>query len=272
MVAVSDRTEQFTAVFERELRSLARSRSVWVVVAGFAGVLLAVAALAGRSGYVPLVLALLTPAEVAVPVIAVALGYRAVLGDRLRGELAVLKTFPVTPLRYGLGVYCGRFAVVVVAVVGTLAAAAAVVPLLGPESGTLAQTQGLDSPVYYARFVALTVVFAAVLLAVTMLVSSLARTARRGFVLAVASLLVLVAGFDLAVVAGVGRGWIAERGLAVALAASPLSAYRGLVLTYAVEPAVTMPVRAASPLASWLSLAVWLSLSLLTASGLTGVE
>lgn len=269
---MSERTEQFTAVFEREVRALARTRSVWVVASGFAAITLAVAVLSGRAGYVPLVLALLTPTEVLVPALAVALGYRAVLGDRLRGELAVMETFPVTSLRYGLGVYCGRFAVLVAVVAATLAAAAVVVPLLGPTAGTLAQTRGLDSPVYYARYVSLTVVFAAVVLAVTMLVSSLARTARRGFVLAVAALLVLVVGFDLVVVAGVGRQWVAERGLDVALAASPLSAYRGLVLTYAVQPVVTMPVRAASAAASWLSLAAWLSLSLLTASGLTGVD
>ena len=271
-MAVSDRSRKFTAVVERELRAVARSRSVWLLGVGFFGILVAVAALGGQAGYVPLVLALLTPVEVLVPVLVVALGYRAILGDRLRGELKVLDTFPVTPIQYGAGVYCGRLAVVLAVVVVTLLVAAVIVPLSGQSSGALVRTSGLDSPVYYARFVALTIIFAGVLMAITLLVSSVAQSARRGLVLAVGLLLAVVVGFDLVIVAGVGRGWIAEQGLGLALAASPLSAYRGLVMTYAVEPAVTMPVRAASPVASVFSLAVWTTLSLLTASGLTNIE
>jgi ABC-2 type transport system permease protein len=269
---MSDWRTRFTAVFEREVRTLVRSRSVWLVAGGFAAILLTVAGVSGRAGYVPLVLALLTPTEVLVPVLAVTLGYRAVLGDRRSGELQVMQTFPLSALEYGLGVYCGRFAIVAGVVAVTLIAAAAVVPLFGPTAGALAGTRGLDSPVYYARYVSLTVAFAAVVLAVTMVVSSLARTARRGLVFGVAALLVLVVGFDLAVVVGVGQQWVTERGLGVALAASPVSAYRGLVLTYAVAPAVTMPVHAASAVASWLSLAIWWWLSLFTASRLTGLD
>lgn len=271
-MTVSDATQQFTAVFERELRALARSRAVWLLAVGFFALIVAIAVLGGQAGYVPLVLALLTPVEVLVPVLVVALGYRAILGDRLRGELKVLDTFPITPIRYGLGVYCGRLAVALGILVVTLLAAGFVVPLSGGTPNVLAQSGGLDSPVYYARFVALTMVFAGVVLAITLLISSVARSARRGLVSAVGLLLVVVIGFDLVVIAGVGQGWIVERGLAGALAASPLSAYRGLVMTYAVEPAVTMPVRAASPIASVFSLAVWTSLSLLTASALTGIE
>jgi len=272
VIAVSDATRQFTAIFERELRSLVRSRSVWLLALGFFALVVAIAILGGQAGYVPLVLALLTPVEVLVPVLVVALGYRAILGDRLRGVLKVLDTFPVTPIRYGLGVYCGRLAVALGIILVTLLAAAFVVPLSGGSPNVLAQSGGLDSPVYYARYVALTMVFAGVVLAITLLLSSIARSARRGLVSAVGLLLVVVVGFDLVVIAGVGRGWIVERGLGSALAASPLSAYRGLVLTYAVEPAVTMTVRAASPAASVFSLAVWTSLSVLTAAGLTGIE
>jgi len=259
-------------VVEREIRVLGRSRSVWLLGVGFFGIVVTIAVLGGQAGYVPLVLALLTPVEVLVPVLVVALGYRAILGDRLRGELKVLDTFPVTPIRYGFGVYCGRLGVVLVIVVVTLLAAVGIVPLSESTSGILARSGGLDSPVYYARFVALTVVFAGVVLAITLLVSSVARSARRGLVSAVALLLLVVVGFDLAVVAGVGQGWITERGLGLALAVSPVSAYRGLVMTYAVEPAVTMPVRAASPIANVFSLLVWTSLSLLTASGLTDIK
>jgi len=269
---VSDATQQFTAVVEREVRALSRSRSVWLLAIGFFALVVAIAALGGQAGYVPLVLALLTPIEVLVPVLVVALGYRAILGDRLRGELKILDTFPITPIRYGLGVYCGRLGVALGVVVVTLFAAGFVVPLSGDTPNVLAQPGGLDSPVYYARFVALTILFTGVVLAITLLISSVARSARRGLVSAVGLLLVLVVGFDLVIIAGVGQGWIVERGLSEALAASPLSAYRGLVMTYAVEPAVTMPVRAASPIASVFSLAVWTSLSLLTAAGLTGIE
>ncbi|MFB6073236.1 MAG: ABC transporter permease [Halobacterium sp.] len=265
-------TERFTAVVERELRAVLRSRSVWVLAVGFFALTLAAGLFSGRSGYVPLVLALLTPVEVLAPVLVVALGYRAVLGDRLRGELAVFETFPLSPLAYGLGVYCGRLAVALGVVFVTLVATALVVPAFNPSPAALTRTTGLDSPVYYARFVALTLVFVGVVMAVTVLVSSVARTARRGLVWGVALLLLLVVGFDLAIVAGVGQHWITERGLGVALAASPLSAYRGLVMTYAVGPAVTMPVRAAAPVASVASLLVWTALSLLAAAGLTGIE
>lgn len=245
------------AVFEREVLAQRRSRNSWVLGAGFVGVTLGVAVLSGTSGYVPLTLALLTPLEFLVPILATALGYRAVLADRERGEMAILQTYPVSRESYIVGVYGGLLAVLVLIVVGSLALTGLVVPILRPSPAVLSQAGGLDSPVYYVRFVVLTVGFGAVVLAIMVLLSALARHGKRGLVIAIAGLVTLTVGFDLVLVLGLAMGVFQGAVFALSLALSPVSAYRGLVLTAVVGPVVTTPVQAASQPASIVSLLVW---------------
>ena len=255
--------DQFVTVFERELRTLGRTRSIWLLAVGFLGLTLGIALLGGASGYVPLSLSLLTPLELLIPVFAAALGYRAILADRERGELRILQTYPIESETFTGGVYLGRLTGLLCVVIGSLLFAGLLVPIVRPSPAILTRTGGLDSPLLYLRFVVLTAVFAAVLLAVMVLLSATVRNARRGLVLAVVLVLVLAIGFDLAIVLGLAGNLVAPESIPWDLAMSPVSAYRGLVLTYVVALAVTTPIEPAAPLLSIASLLLWFLFSLL---------
>lgn len=259
--------EQFAAVVRRELASLRRERTIWALAAGFTVVVLATALLTEATSYVPLALALLSPLELLVPVLAVALGYRSVLADRERGELTVLRTYPIRSATYVLGVYVGRSLVVVPIVAATVLLAGLVATLSDPQAATLQSTAGLDSPVYYLRFVSLTALYAAVALALAVLLSSTVRSARRGLVLAVLLVLLLAVGLDLAAVVGLAGDVLPPGALEWVLALSPGSAYRSLVLSLVVAPVATAGVGAASPLFGLLGTAAWLLGSLGLAAG-----
>jgi len=223
--------DRLFAVAGRELTTVARTRAFLALAGGFAAIVGALAWTGAPVGYVPLVLDLLTPVEVLVPALALAVGYRAILGDRERGELDVLRTYPVSRPTYVLGVYLGRASALVVAVVGPLLAVAALVPLFGGVGTTVIASHGAaDSPVLYVRFVVLTAAFALVLAAAATAISATAGTTRAGLAVAVAVGLALVVGFDAGLVAGLAGGVLPEDALGVALALSPNGAFRGLVL------------------------------------------
>ena len=260
--------DQFVTVFRRELRTLWRTRSIWILAVGFLGLTLGTALLGGASGYVPLSLSLLTPLELLLPVLTVAFGYRAVLADRERGELRILRTYPIESETFTGGVYAGRLAGLLSIVVGSLLITGVLVPLVRPSPAVLTRTGGLDSPLLYLRFVVLTAVFAAVLLAVMVLLSSTVRNARRGLVLSVILVITLAVGFDLAIILGLAGNLLAPESIPWYLAMSPVSAYRGLVLSYVVSPAVTTSVEPAAPLVSIASLLLWFVFSLMTAAWL----
>ncbi|WP_255198907.1 ABC transporter permease [Halorarius litoreus] len=262
---MTGRAERFTTIFERELRTLARSRSVWLLAIGFFGLTVTAALLSGTSGYVPLALTLLTPLELVLPVFAAALGYRAILADRQRGELSMLRTYPLDGYAYTVGVYCGRLTALLGIIVVTLLLAVILVPVLNPDPAALARTAGLDSPLYYLRFVVLTAAFAAVILAFFIFLSAVVGTARRGLVGAIVGVLVVSIGLDLAIVLGLASGVVNSGALPWYLAVSPASAYRGLVMTYVVAPVTTTPVRPAIPAANAVGLAMWGLLLLLGA-------
>ena len=266
---MTDQKTRFMTVFERELQTLRRTRSVWFLAGGFLALMLGIALVSGTSGYVPLSLTLLTPLELLIPVFAAAIGYRAILTDRTRGELAVLRTYPIISDTYAWAVYCGRLAGFLSIVVGSLLLVGILVPLISPSPAVLTRTSGLDSALYYARFIVLTAVFAAVMLAVIVLLSAIARTARRGLVGGVIVVTLAAVGLDLAIILGLAENLIPQGALPWFLALSPTSAYRGLVMVYVVAPVATTAVRPAAPLASILSLSVWLFLPLFAAGWLT---
>lgn len=193
-----------------------------------------------------------------VPIVAIAFGYRAILGDRRRGELDVLETYPLTPRELVVGVYTGR----AVGLLGTVVLAlglvgGAVVVGRAEPLGRYASHAGADSPLLYARFVVLTALFALSMLAVALAISALVSGTRSALALAVVALVVLLVGLDLALVYGLASGYIGDSSLIHALAVSPLSAYRGLVFETTVLTATGTGPRAASPAASLLGLTVW---------------
>ena len=261
-------SEQFMTVLRHELRTLWRTRSIWMLAIGFLGLTLGTALLGGASGYVPLSLSLLTPLELVLPVLTVALGYRAILADRERGELRILRTYPIESETFIAGVYVGRLTGLLFIVVGSLLIAGVLVPIVRPSPAVLTQSGGLDSPLLYMRFVVLTGVFAAVLLAMMVLLSAIVRNARRGLILSVVLVITLAVGFDLAIILGLAGNLLAPESIPWYLAMGPVSAYRGLVLSYVVAPAVTTPVEPAAPLISIASLSVWFVFSLMTAAWL----
>lgn len=249
--------DRLFAVAGRELTTVVRTRAFLALAGGFAVVIAALAWTAGAVGYVPLVLDLLTPVEVLVPALALAFGYRTVLGDAERGELDVIRTYPVSRATYVLGAYLGRAAALLVAVLVPLSAVALLVPLFGGvETSVIASHAATDSPVRYVRFVVLTAVFALVVMAAAIAVSTNARSSRAGVAVAVTLGVALVVGFDAGIVAGLVGGVVPADALELALGLSPNSAYRGLVLESVVGGVAGAP--ATSPLPSVLGLLAWL--------------
>jgi ABC-2 type transport system permease protein len=258
--------DRLLATADRELTTVVRTRAFLALALGFAVVVVGLAWTGGPAGYLPAVLALLTPVEVLVPALALAFGYRAISGDATRGELDVVRTFPVARSTYVVGVYLGRAAALLVAVLSPLLA---VVPLVALAGGTktdvIASFAGADSFVLYVRFVVLVAGFALVVLAVALAVSTIARSGRSALVAAVTVALLLVVGLDLAVVTGLGVGIVGDAGLGYLLALSPNSAFRGLVLDTVVGAAApTGP--AARPVAAVLGLLAWLVAALALAA------
>ncbi|WP_425604232.1 ABC transporter permease [Halobellus salinisoli] len=221
----------------------------------------------GGGGFVPLTLDLLTFVEVLVPLLAVAFGYRSILGDRRTGELDVLRTFDVSRVAYVGGVYLGRALVLVSLVVGTLLFVGLFVPFLTADIPTFlaVNAAAADSGVRYVRFVALSAAFTLVVLAVTVGISAATRTVRTAFALALALAVALVLGIDTALVAGLAGGVLAEDGFAALLALSPNSAFRGLVLSSAVGVVGGAEVAAGKPLLNGVGLLVWWTGSLAVA-------
>lgn len=247
-------------VIERELRTVVRTRSFLVLSLGFTAVVLGLAWIGGTTGFVPVVLTLLTPMEVLVPALALAFGYRAVLGDARRGELEVLRTYPVTRLELVLGVYLGRIAALLVAVMVPLLLAGIMTAVLsGPRSTVFEAHGGADSALLYLRFVVLTAGFAAVGLAVALVVSTAVSSLRAAVAAGAALLIMLVVGFDLGVVAGLAGGVVPDALLQVVLALSPNSAYRSLVFDTVVAPVGFSGARTAPAVLNVIGLTLWLA-------------
>lgn len=257
--------DRLLAAVERELTTVLRTRAFLALAVGFAAVVIGLTWTGGAAGYLPAVLTLLTPVEVLVPALALAFGYRAIRGDATRDELAVVRTFPVSRSTYVLGVYLGRAAALLVAVLVPLLAVVPVVVLTGgTKTDVIASFAGADSFVLYVRFVVLVAAFALVALAVALAVSTTARSDRSALVAAITVALLVVVGLDLAVVIGLGVGLVGDAGLGYLLALSPNSAFRSLVLETVVGAAApagptTHPAVAVFGLLAWLVAALALA-------------
>lgn len=252
------------AIAARELVTLARTRSYPALLFGAVVVVVGFGVAGGAAaGYLPAAADLLLPMELLVGVVGVAVGYGAIAADARRGELDVLGTYPVPAWAYVLGVYLGRALGVLAAVVVPLALVGGYVALAA-ESGTdvLATHGGVDSAVLFVRFVALSGAFALVALALALVASALAWSRGTAILLAVLVFGFVLVGGDLVLLRGVGSGRLGQGGVTTALALSPTSAYRGLVLETVVPTVFGADRRFASPLASALGLLAWTVLSL----------
>lgn len=257
------RSEQLRAVAQREFDTLVRSRAYALLAAVFGLIIVGFPLVGGVGGYLPVVLDLLWPVEVLIPVLAFGFGTWTVLADAQRGELEVIRTYPVTRGTYVLGVYLGRAVGLLVAILLALLVVAVAVALLRePATSVLASHGTVDSPAYLVRFAVLSAGYGLVALALAMAVSSLARSRRSGVAAGAVAVLAVVVGLDLAVVLGLGHGLLGEGTLALALGISPPSAFRGLVLSSAAGGFVETGPAAASVPASVAGLLGWLVVGL----------
>jgi len=261
------RRDAFWAVFAREVRAASRSWTYGLLALAVTAVVFG-AARAGSgpsAGYVPTVVDVLLVVEVLVPAVAVAVGYRAVVDDAERGRLEVFDTYPLPASAYIGGVYAGRaVALLGVLLVPLAALGVHVATTAGPETAVFATHRGVDSPLLFVRFLALTAVFALVALAFAVALSAVAGSRRRAILLALVGLLIVVAGADIGVFGAMTGGIGVD--LDTLLALSPSSAYRGLVFETVLYVAFTGRSAFVSVPAAAASLAAWGLGSLLAAT------
>jgi ABC-type transport system involved in multi-copper enzyme maturation permease subunit len=245
--------DRFWRVFAREVQAAVRTRSflALTLVTGVAIFGVATAGGGPAGGYVPTVVDVLVVVEILVPTVAFAVGYRAMADPIARGELDVMETYPLPTWGYVGGTYAGR-AVVLMAVVGVPLAALGVHVAMtaGPETSVFASHRGVDSPLLYLRFLALTLLYGLVSLSLVVLLSVIAGSRSRALVLALAGGLVLTVGGDVAVFAALDGGLLTSDSLGGALAVTPAGAYRGLVFDQVLYVAV--PTRS-SFVSGWLA-------------------
>lgn len=249
--------QAFGPIAWRELQTVVRTRSYLLLSIGLLAVFVGLLRGDGfEGGYVPSAVDLLLPLELLVPLVAVALGYRAFSGDN--DDRPVVRTYPVSTPALVVGVFTGRFVGLAGIVGGPLAVVGGIVAATGgAPSRVFATHGGVDSPVLFIRFIALTLCFGAVVLAMAMAVSVLVRTGQAALAAALAVLVAVVAGGDLLVLVGLTADAVTDEMLETILALSPNSAYRGLVLELVVgvatdeAGAIDVPV-AVGGLAGWL--------------------
>ncbi|WP_158854253.1 ABC transporter permease subunit [Halorhabdus sp. CUG00001] len=256
---MTDQRRRTLSVAQRSFESVLRNRTLVVVAVGYALSIVGFAWVSSGGGYLALSLNLLTPLEVLVPLVAFAVGYHSILGDRTRGELAVFRTYPLSGRSYVLGVYLGRLAALLVAVLVPLVLASGVVVFFQEESvSVIASHETVDTPIVYVRLFVLTAAFAATALAVAIGVSALAGSRASGIALSMGAVLTLLVGLDFGLVAGLATDLIGAGTLEALLAVSPLSAFRGLVLELVVAPIAAEPIAGGvHPVWAMLGLAMW---------------
>ncbi|WP_271008943.1 ABC transporter permease [Paucibacter sp. B51] len=197
-----------------------------------------------------------------IPLIALLLGFDAVVGERERGSLDLLLALPITRLELLLGKYLG------------LAAALSLSTLSGfaVVAGLLWQQFGWAGLYHYLGFVLSALLLGLAFLSLAVLLSVLARERTRASGLAIALWFFFVLVFDLVLlgllVAGAGGGWLAGDALAYALLLNPADVFRILNI-FSLEDMRTLyglgtlvPPAMAKPWLMGLVMGVWIVLPL----------
>jgi len=254
-------------VVDRELRTLVRNRALLVVAAAFFAVIVGLGALSrdAAGGYVSLTYDLLLVVEVLVPTIAFAFVFRSIRGDDERGELDVIRTYPISRLEYVLGVFLGRALGLLVLVLAAFGVAGALASGSGGAPQTFLATHDAgDTVLVFVRFVLLVAIYALVVAALALAVSAATRTNRGALAAAVGGVVVIAIGLDLALLTLVSSDVIGGNAIALFEGLSPASAFRGLVFELALGPALAAEPGdgMASPLVCSISLLGWLALGL----------
>lgn len=260
----NSRLNPIQVVATRELFTVARARGHLALFVGFLAVVVGIGVTGGEPRYLPTIADLLLPIELLVPTVALAVGYRPIASDTQRGELAVLDTYPLTSSQYVLGIFLGRAIAIVAMLTLPLVLVGGYLTVTTTETPSLLATQqGIDSPIIFARFLVLTLLFGLTILGLSLALSALARSRRTALILAGAALIFVVVVLDLLLLRGFTSGQLGTDGLLTALALSPTSAYRGLVFetvlgTPGLSAAQAAPLLSAAGLLFWLlgSLAV----------------
>ena len=270
---MSSARTQFRALLVRELRTVVRTRVYLLVALGLWALVVALVATGGggESGYLPAVVDLLLPLELLVPAVAIAVGYRSVVADLERGELAVLDSYDVPAWVYVSAIYAGRAIALASMLVGGLVIAGVLIAVsASPDTGIYATHTGVDSPVLFGRFIVLTVIYGLAMLGLVVLGSVVARSTRTALALAAGGVVLVVAGGDALLILGLSEEWLASESVFGALATVPNSAYRGLVFETVVGIASGVDSGYAAARWSLLGLLGWLVGSLTLAVGLLG--
>jgi len=233
---MSGRLSGVATVFRRELATVIRTPGYGVLAVGLLVALggLLAAGGGGATGFVPAVVDLLLPTEALVPLVAVVLGYRALLTDAASGELAVIRTYPVRVGEYVAGVLLAR-TVALVAVVGVPYAVIGGVVWLtaAPDTGIFATHSGVDSPLLYLRFLAFVLLLGAAYVSLAAAVSALAASRRSAIALGVLALVGGVLGGDLVLLRSLAAG-ASPTTVPASIALAPNGAFRGLVFEHVI--------------------------------------
>jgi Cu-processing system permease protein len=223
----TSRWQPFLAVAGKEFRDRLRNR--WVLAVG---VVLAVFALliayvggaqggeVGFRGVGVTVASLASLAIYLVPLIALLLGFDAIVGERERGTLDLLLSMPISRVELLLGKYCGLAAALGVATVAGFGAA--LVPL--------ARQVDADGLRQYAAFVGSTMLLGLAFLSLAVLISVIARERARATGAAIAVWFFFVLVFDLALLGAlvVSAGRNASGWAPYALLLNPADVFRVL--------------------------------------------
>ena len=256
---MSGRLSGVATVFRRELATVVRTPGYGVLAVGLLVALggLLAAGGGGATGFVPAVVDLLLPTEALVPLVAVVLGYRALLTDTASGELAVIRTYPVRVGEYVAGGLLARLVALVAAVGVPYATIGAVVWLTAaPDTGIFATHTGVDSPLLYLRFLAFVLLLGAAYVSLAAAVSALAASRRSAIALGSLALVAGVLGGDLVLLRSLAGG-ASPTTVPASIALAPNGAFRGLVfehvigVAFAPEGGFVSTPRAVASLVGW---------------------
>ncbi len=259
--ALRHRLGQVWTISMRELRTVLRSRGALVLAAAFVLVALGITYLGDgyERGYVPTIFDLLTPLELIVPIFAITLSYRSLLGDATRGELDILRSYRLAPSTHVIGTFLGLALFVTATIVIALMLAGVAIALTPPETVRVFATHEVaDSPIFFARLVVLTVALGLVFLSIGLAISALASSTRTAVAVVGTVLLLVFVGFEFALVQGLEIGFLPDELVSTVLGLGPTSAFRGLVLETAVAIDPGAETAAASPIVSTFGLLGWI--------------